>query len=118
MSALFATTDPTPAPSNHHVRNPRVGATFVSWCASWLILLASATALADPPTTACVDIDPEEDALSPDDQRAARTLLRQTFRAHGVEVVDGQCPMMFTEPVATFHKVHALGKKLARSYPR
>ena len=37
---------------------------------------------------------------------------------HGVEVVDGQCPMMFTEPVATFHKVHALGKKLARSYPR
>lgn len=37
---------------------------------------------------------------------------------HGVEVVDGQCPMMFAEPVATFHKVHALGKKITRTYPR
>lgn len=39
-------------------------------------------------------------------------------REHGVEVVDGQCPMMFAEPVATFHKVHAFGKKVTHSYPR
>jgi predicted CoA-binding protein len=25
---------------------------------------------------------------------------------HGVEVVDGACPMMFAEPVGWFHKVH------------
>ena len=27
-------------------------------------------------------------------------------RDHGVEVVDGACPMMFIEPVAWFHRVH------------
>lgn len=37
---------------------------------------------------------------------------------HGIEVVDGQCPLMFAEPVATFHKVHALGKKVVHTYPR
>ncbi len=24
----------------------------------------------------------------------------------GLDVVDGACPMMFEEPVATFHKIH------------
>jgi len=36
---------------------------------------------------------------------------------HGIEVIDGQCPLMFAEPVATFHKVHAFGKKVAHTYP-
>ncbi len=27
-------------------------------------------------------------------------------REHGIEVVDGACPMMFIEPVAWFHRVH------------
>jgi predicted CoA-binding protein len=38
-------------------------------------------------------------------------------REHGIEVVDGQCPMMFAEPVAWFHRVHGAGKKLAHTYP-
>lgn len=25
---------------------------------------------------------------------------------HGVEVIDGACPMMFVEPVAWFHRIH------------
>ena len=31
-------------------------------------------------------------------------------REHGIEVVDGACPMMFAEPVAWFHRVHRLGR--------
>jgi uncharacterized protein len=31
---------------------------------------------------------------------------------HGVAVVDGACPLMFTEPVAWFHRVHRFGRKL------
>ncbi|HEX5613916.1 MAG TPA: CoA-binding protein [Acidimicrobiia bacterium] len=27
-------------------------------------------------------------------------------RAHGVAVVDGACPLMFADPVGSFHKVH------------
>ena len=27
-------------------------------------------------------------------------------REHGVDVVDGACPLMFAEPVAAFHKAH------------
>ena len=27
-------------------------------------------------------------------------------REHGIEVVDGACPMMFAEPVGWFHRVH------------
>ncbi len=84
------------ASSRRSIRNLNNATTFMSWCASLLVLLASATALADPPTTACVDIDQEEDALTPDDQRAARTLLRQTFRAHGVDVVDEGCEATYT----------------------
>lgn len=34
-------------------------------------------------------------------------------REHGIEVVDGACPMMFAEPVGWFHRVHRAGRKLA-----
>lgn len=33
-------------------------------------------------------------------------------REHGIEVVDGACPMMFAEPVGWFHRVHRAGRKL------
>jgi hypothetical protein len=33
-------------------------------------------------------------------------------REHGIEVVDGACPMMFAEPVSWFHKVHRSERKL------
>jgi predicted CoA-binding protein len=33
-------------------------------------------------------------------------------REHGIEVVDGACPMMFAEPVSWFHRVHRAGRKL------
>ena len=32
-------------------------------------------------------------------------------REHGIEVVDGACPMMFAEPVGWFHRVHRAGRK-------
>jgi predicted CoA-binding protein len=33
-------------------------------------------------------------------------------REHGIEVVDGACPMMFAEPVGWFHRVHRSGRRL------
>ncbi|MCU0267330.1 MAG: CoA-binding protein [Acidimicrobiales bacterium] len=33
-------------------------------------------------------------------------------REHGIEVVDGACPMMFAEPVAWFHRVHRFERTL------
>lgn len=38
-------------------------------------------------------------------------------REHGVEVVDGACPLMFTEPAAWFHRVHRLERKLIGRLP-
>lgn len=34
-------------------------------------------------------------------------------REHGIEVVDGACPMMFAEPVGWFHRVHRWGRKVS-----
>jgi len=31
---------------------------------------------------------------------------------HGIEVVDGACPLMFAEPVAWFHRIHRAERKL------
>jgi uncharacterized protein len=31
-----------------------------------------------------------------------------TCRAHGIDVVDGACPLMFLEPVGWFHRLHRL----------
>lgn len=39
-------------------------------------------------------------------------------REHGVEVVDGACPLMFAEPVAWFHRVHRAGLSLTGRAPR
>ena len=33
-------------------------------------------------------------------------------REHGLEVVDGACPMMFAEPVSWFHRVHRFERRL------
>lgn len=33
-------------------------------------------------------------------------------REHGIEVVDGACPLMFSEPVGWFHRVHRVGRRL------
>lgn len=33
-------------------------------------------------------------------------------REHGIEVVDGACPLMFVEPVSWFHRVHRTGRRL------
>lgn len=33
-------------------------------------------------------------------------------REHGIEVVDGACPMMFAEPVGWFHRIHRAERKL------
>lgn len=38
-------------------------------------------------------------------------------REHGVEVIDGACPLMFTEPAAWFHRVHRLELKLTGRLP-
>lgn len=38
-------------------------------------------------------------------------------REHNVEVVPGQCPMMFLNDVEFFHAIHAAIKKLGGSYP-
>lgn len=32
-------------------------------------------------------------------------------REHGIEVVDGACPLMFAEPVAWFHRVHRFERR-------
>jgi predicted CoA-binding protein len=37
-------------------------------------------------------------------------------REHGVEVIDGACPMMFAEPVGWFHRVHHFGRTLAGAW--
>lgn len=98
--------DRAPAACLRRVRILTPTATFVSLLAAALTMITSAIALADPPATACVGIDTAEDGLGPDDQRSALTLLRQTFRAHGVEVVDEGCE-------ATYTAVHA---RLGTSY--
>jgi len=38
-------------------------------------------------------------------------------RDHGVEVVDGACPLMFAEPAAWFHRVHRAERKLIGRLP-
>jgi predicted CoA-binding protein len=37
---------------------------------------------------------------------------------HGVEVVDGQCPLMFLEGAGFPHRLHGWFKKIGGSYPR
>ena len=39
-------------------------------------------------------------------------------REHGVEVVDGACPLMYAEPAAWFHRVHRAGLTLIGRAPR
>ncbi len=36
----------------------------------------------------------------------------------GLELISGQCPLMFLEKAGFVHRVHALGKKLAGTYPK
>jgi uncharacterized protein len=38
--------------------------------------------------------------------------------ANGISVVAGQCPYMFLPKSPVFHQLHALGKRLAGSYPK
>ena len=38
-------------------------------------------------------------------------------REHGVEVVDGACPLMFAEPTAWFHRVHRLERRVTGRLP-
>jgi len=37
-------------------------------------------------------------------------------REHGVEVIDGACPMMFAEPVGWFHRVHRFERKVTGQF--
>ena len=39
-------------------------------------------------------------------------------RGHGMQVVEGACPLMFLEPVGGFHKVHRLFRRLNGSLPK
>lgn len=39
-------------------------------------------------------------------------------KEHGIEVVDGACPMMFAEPVGWFHRVHRSEQKLIGKLPK
>jgi hypothetical protein len=41
-----------------------------------------------------------------------------TARAAGMNVVDGQCILMFLEPVKSIHKVHRWINKVVGTYPR
>jgi hypothetical protein len=38
-------------------------------------------------------------------------------REHGIEVVDGECPLMFAEPVTWFHRVHRAERHLTGRLP-
>ena len=38
-------------------------------------------------------------------------------REHGIEVVDGACPLMFAEPVMGFHRVHRVERRLTGRLP-
>lgn len=38
-------------------------------------------------------------------------------REHGVELIDGACPLMFAEPVAWFHRVHRLERRVIGKLP-
>jgi len=37
---------------------------------------------------------------------------------HGIEVVDGACPLMFAEPVKGFHLVHRVERRVTGRLPR
>ncbi len=39
-------------------------------------------------------------------------------KSHGINVVAGQCPMMFLEGVGAVHGIHAFFKRLVGSYPK
>jgi predicted CoA-binding protein len=39
-------------------------------------------------------------------------------RTHGMQVVEGACPMMFLDPVTGVHRVHRFGRRLNGSLPR
>jgi uncharacterized protein len=39
-------------------------------------------------------------------------------RAHGIEVVPGQCPFMFLSPVRSVHRVHRFISRITGHYPR
>jgi len=37
---------------------------------------------------------------------------------HGLDAVAGHCPFMFLPDTAAFHRIHGVGKKITRSYPK
>ncbi len=39
-------------------------------------------------------------------------------RKNGVDVIEGQCPLMFLPGTAWFHRFHGFVMKIARAYPR
>ncbi|MCX6122484.1 MAG: CoA-binding protein [Ignavibacteriales bacterium] len=42
----------------------------------------------------------------------------QFCKDHNIRVVYGECIMMFTEPVASFHRLHRWGKKVMGKLPK
>lgn len=36
---------------------------------------------------------------------------------HGIQVVEGECPLMFLRPTGLVHRVHAFVRKIRKSYP-
>ncbi len=37
---------------------------------------------------------------------------------HGIDVIPGECPMMFLPEAAWFHRLHGLVRRIAGTYPR
>ena len=37
---------------------------------------------------------------------------------HGIDTIAGHCPYMFLPGTPVFHRMHGVGKKLTRSYPK
>ncbi len=51
-------------------------------------------------------------------QRTESPQALQFCADHNINVVYGQCIMMFTEPVSFFHRFHRWGKKVAGKLPK
>jgi uncharacterized protein len=51
-------------------------------------------------------------------QRTESPQALQFCTVHNINVVYGQCIMMFTEPVSFFHRFHRWGKKVAGNLPK
>jgi predicted CoA-binding protein len=50
-------------------------------------------------------------------QGAVTPYAVQFCEAHGMDVIPGECPLMFLPRSAWFHRFHGLLKKIARTYP-